>query len=89
MSKLKYNRKKVIHMEVDLGLIAEILTIILLLLSIYFGSRYRKAKRIMKELAEAMDKTYKAIEDDKITKDELKQVIKEWMDVLEIWRDLL
>ena len=43
----------------------------------------------MKELAEAMDKTYKALEDNKITKDELKQVIKEWADVLKIWRDLL
>ena len=76
-------------MEIDLGLIAEILTIILALLSIFLGAKYQEAKRIMKEVAEAMDKTYKAIEDDKITKDELKQVIKEWMDVLEIWRDLL
>ena len=76
-------------MEADASLIAEILAIVLALLSIYFGSKYRKAKRIMKELAEAMDKTYKALEDDKVTKEELKQVIKEWKDVLEIWRDLL
>ena len=76
-------------MEIDLGLIAEILTIILALLSLYFGSKYKKAKQVMKELAEAMDKTYKAIEDNKITKDELKQVIKEWADVLKIWRELL
>ena len=59
-------------MEVDLGLIAEILTIILALLSLYFGSKYKKAKQVMKELAEAIDKTYKAIEDDKITEEELK-----------------
>ena len=76
-------------MEVDASLIAKILAIALALLSIYLGSKYRKAKRIMKELAEAMDKTYKALEDDKVTKEELKQVIKEWKDVLEIWRDLL
>ena len=76
-------------MEVDVGFIAEILTIALALLSSFFGAKYRKAKRIMKELAEAMDKTYKALEDDKVTKEELKQVIKEWKDVLEIWRDLL
>jgi len=43
----------------------------------------------MKELAEAIDKTYKAIEDDKITEEELKRVLKEWKDLLEIWRDLL
>ena len=76
-------------MEVDASLIAEILAIVLALLSIYFGSKYRKAKRIMKELAEAIDKTYKAIEDDKITEEELKRVLKEWKDLLEIWRDLL
>ena len=74
---------------VDVGLIAEILTIVLALLSTFLGAKYRKAKRIMRELAEAMDKTYKALEDDKVTKEELKQVIKEWKDVLEIWRDLL
>jgi len=75
--------------EADASLIAEILAIVLALLSIYFGSKYRKAKRIMKELAEAIDKTYKAIEDDKITEEELKRVLKEWKDLLEIWRDLL
>ena len=74
---------------VDVGLIAEILTIVLALLSTFLGAKYRKAKQVMKELAEAMNKTYKALEDDKITKEELKQVIKEWKDVLEIWRDLL
>jgi len=61
---------------VDVGLIAEILTIILALLSLYFGSKYKKAKQVMKELAEAIDK-------------ELKRVLKEWKDLLEIWRDLL
>ena len=76
-------------MEVDLGLIAEILTIILALLSLYFGSKYKKAKQVMKELAEAIDKTYKALEDNKITEEELKGVLKEWKDLLEIWRDLL
>ena len=76
-------------MEISTTIIAEILTVILLLLSIYFGSGYKKAKRIMKELAEAMDKTYKALEDDKITKEELKQIIKEWKDVLKVWGELL
>ena len=76
-------------MEIDLGLIAEILTIILALLSIFLGAKYREAKRIMKELAEAMDKTYKAIEDNKVTEDELKKVLKEWKDVLKVWGELL
>jgi len=76
-------------MKVDLGLIAEILTIVLALLSLYFGSKYKKAKQVMKELAEAIDKTYKALEDNKITEEELKGVLKEWKDLLEIWRDLL
>ena len=76
-------------MEVDLGLIAEILTIVLALLSLYFGSKYKKAKQVMKELAEAIDKTYKALEDNKITEEELKGVLKEWKDVLKIWGELL
>ena len=74
---------------VDVGLIAEILTIVLALLSIFLGAKYRKAKRIMKELAEAMDETYKSIEDNKVTEDELKKVLKEWKDVLKVWGELL
>jgi len=76
-------------MELDLGLVAGILTMVLALLSIFLGVKYKKAKQIMKEVAEAMDKTYKAIEDNEITEEELKQVIKEWKDVLEIWKGLL
>ena len=76
-------------MELDLGLVAEILTIVLALLSIFLGVKYKKAKQIIKEVAEAMDKTYKAIEDNEITEEELKQLVKEWADVLKIWRDLL
>jgi len=68
---------------VDVGLIAEILTIVLALLSVFLGAKYRKAKRIMKEFAEAINKTYKAIEDNQLTEEEMKQVIKEWKDVLE------
>ena len=76
-------------MEIDLGLIAEILTIILALLSIFLGAKYKKAKQIMKEVAEAMDETYKYIEDNKITEAELKKVLKEWKDVLKVWGELL
>jgi len=68
--------------EVNIGLIAQILTIVLALLSIYFGGKYRKAKRIMKELAEAVNSTYKALEDNQLTEEELRRVLKEWKDVL-------
>ena len=76
-------------MELDLSLIAEILTIVLALLSLYLGGKYKKAKQVIKELAEAMDKTYKALEDDKVTKEELKGILKEWSDVLKAGRGLL
>jgi len=76
-------------MEVDLGLVAEILTIVLALLSTFLGLKYKKAKQIMKEVAEALNETYKSIEDNKVTEDELKRAIKEWVDVLEAWRGLL
>jgi len=67
---------------VEANLIAQILTVVLALLTIYFEDRYMKAKRIMKEFAEAVNSTYKALEDNRLTEEELRQVLKEWKDVL-------
>lgn len=69
-------------MEVDVSLVAQALTIVLGVLAIYFGSKYRKVKNAMKELAEAINTTYKALEDNKLTEEELKQLIKEWKDFI-------
>ena len=69
-------------MEIDLELVANILLIVLAVLSVYFSKQYAKAKRVLKELAEAIGVTYEAIEDDKLTKDELKKILREWQDVL-------
>jgi flagellar motility protein MotE (MotC chaperone) len=49
----------------------------------YFGAKYSKYKRVLKELSEAINETYKVLEDNKITKKELKRLIKEWKDVLD------
>jgi len=59
---------------------------ILLILSALFGKKYRDAKKFLKELAEAIEETYKAIEDNKVTEQELKNVIKQWRDVLNLYR---
>ncbi|MCD6199451.1 MAG: hypothetical protein J7K15_12935 [Deltaproteobacteria bacterium] len=73
----------------EVSLIAWALTVVLFLLNIYFGRKYSKVKRFLKELAEAINETYKAIEDDKVTEEELKNVIKQWRDLLQAWRELL
>jgi len=73
----------------EIELIAEVLTIVLVILNAYLGRKYTKAKRLLKEITEALDETYKALEDNKITQEELKQVIKQWKDLLEVWRELV
>jgi predicted metal-binding transcription factor (methanogenesis marker protein 9) len=67
---------------VDAGLVAQILTVALGVASVYFAGKYRRVKRILKELAEAVGETYKALEDNKITEEELRRVVKEWNDLL-------
>ena len=63
-----------------------VLNAVFLVLSVVFGKKYSDAKKLLKELAEALDTTYKAIEDNKITERELKDVIKQWRDVLILWK---
>ena len=48
---------------------------------VYFG----KAKTFIKELREAFDKLDDALQDDKITKEELKEIVKEFLDVVRVF----
>jgi len=69
----------------EYGMFAQVLSVILGILAIYFGFQYAKFKKVVEELAEAVMETSKAIEDDNITEDELKKLVKEWKDVLEVF----
>lgn len=67
-------------MEIDISII---ISLVLLGLSLVLGGKWLSAKKFLKEVAEALTVTSKAIEDDKITRKELKDLMKEWNDVIE------
>ena len=69
--------------QIDIGLVAEALSVGLAVVAFYFNGKYRKIKKAVKDLAEAVSTTQKAIEDDEITSEELKSIVKEWKEVLE------
>ncbi len=67
-------------MEIDISII---ISLVLLVLSLVLGGKWLSAKKFLKEVAEALTVTSKAIEDDQITRKELKDLIKEWNEVIE------
>jgi hypothetical protein len=68
----------------DLLLIAEIVSIVLAVICGKFALDWKRAKDLLKSIADALNETYKIIEDDKITEDELKDFIFVWQKVLNI-----
>jgi len=70
----------------ELIIIAEIISVLLVLLTTFLGMKYNKAKQTLKELGEAITTTSKALEDDELTVGELKAILEEWNDVVEVWR---
>lgn len=56
--------------------------IVVTVFSIVAGTRWRHFKALLKELAEAMTAVSDAVEDDDITKPEMKKIAKEWGDVI-------
>ena len=73
-------------MEIDLVMIGQILTIVLGLAVGYAGKYLIGVKSLIKELGESFTATSRAIEDGVVTAEELELVIKEWMDVLKIFK---
>lgn len=72
-------------MEMNITLVAEFLTILFMLASVFFGVKYEKAKKTLRELTEAILVTSDALEDDELTREELREIVKEWKDVVEVW----
>lgn len=61
---------------------AEIAGGVLLLASILFGFKLRQAKKLLKELAEAITALSDAVADNKITNDERNNMLKQFGDVI-------
>ena len=68
---------------VDYNLIAQIMVLVLAILSTYLGKRYKKARRVLDDLAKALDDTDKALDDNKLTPQEVQQLIKDWKRLIE------
>jgi len=67
--------------------IYEVITLIIALIGAIAGAVYfGRFKLLIKELKEAFTVLDMAMEDDKITKEELKKVIKEFLDIVKIFR---
>ena len=73
-------------MEIDLMLIGQILTIALGMAAVYVGKYLVTVKSLIKELGESFTVTSRAIEDGAVTTEELEAIIKEWTDVLKIFK---
>jgi len=63
-----------------------IITAVLAVVGMVLGGYLKRVKRLLKELAEALKTTVDAIENDVVTREELKKMVKEWKDVLKAVR---
>lgn len=67
----------------------QILAIVMTVMTIVTGSRWKHFKAVVKELAEALTVTSDALADDKITKTERGKIAKEWADVIAAGKKLI
>jgi len=56
-------------------IISAVVSVILLIVSVYFGSKYRKFKRKLSILAELINEVNDAIADNKVTKKEIGEIM--------------
>jgi len=56
-------------------IIGAIITVVLLILSSYFGTKYRKFKRKLSILAELINEVNEGIADNKVTKKEIGEIM--------------
>ncbi len=66
-----------------------VIVIFLLLLSGFFAGKWTKAKHLLKQIAEALTALSDAIDDNKITIEELQLLRKEFFDVIEAAKELI
>ena len=61
-------------------------TIIFGALTMFFGARFQAAKKAIKETTDVMIELRDALEDDKVTEDEMHEIIDEAEEALEAWK---
>jgi len=66
----------------DIDLIMQIVVAVLFVVSLFCGLKWKQAKGLLKEVAEALTATSDALEDNDITALERKKLFKEWGDVI-------
>lgn len=83
-------------MDIDPEMVAYIITIILSVISAYVAKQWNTTKNklhditnLATKLAAALKTTSEAIEDDKVTSTEEKELVKRWKDVIEQGKNLL
>lgn len=67
----------------------QIVAVVMTVMTIVAGARWRHFKVLVKELAEALTATSEVLEDDKITKAERHRIAEEWADVVAAGKKLL
>jgi len=72
-------------MAIDLVMVGQILTVVLGAAAGYAGKYLLDVKALLRELGESFTVTAKAIEDNTVTPEEMKAIIKEWGDVIRIF----
>ena len=70
-------------MIINATLIATISTACLLFLSLHLHKQYTRAKETLIQLSKTLDTISSAIEDDKLTKEEVQQIIKQCKKLIE------
>ena len=80
-----YIGKNIKEEEINMDLYEVAVLAIGIIIALVGGVYFGKAKTFVKELREAFDKLDDAVQDDKITKEELKEIVKEFLDVAKIF----
>ena len=68
---------------IDLGLVAEVVSIVFVILSAVLGIKFKGAIRKLHAIRELIDDLDKALEDMRITKTELKKIVADLRKVME------
>ena len=69
----------------ELETIAYIVSVVLALLSTFFGVRYAKVKAALKETKEAVIAIIDAVEDDAVSPEEQEEIVKETKEAAHAW----
>ncbi len=65
-----------------------IAAIILGIISVFIGAKWQKAKKVLLETAEALTAVSLALKDDKLTKEEIVNIAKEFNDIILAAKDI-